>query len=169
MHLRSTARTLAVLVTAVLLAAPGAQAAPNSSSANGQGTLDNNQRHFSFNAKRAADGSVTGQATLTNKAYSGTNPNSPYKLRIDIVCMKVVGNTAVFGGWGQPNDGDPVFMDAVFFSVVDNGEPGKNDRLSRVYAWDYDPAIGGDPMACELTDPEDLLPETIQGGNIQVK
>jgi hypothetical protein len=83
--------------------------------------------------------------------------------------MKVYGNTAFFGGWGNPNDNDPVFQDAVFFSVQDNGEPGKTDMISRVYAWDADPAIGGNPGACQFNVPGDLPMETIQGGNIQVK
>ena len=168
--MKSTTRVVTLLgAVALCLGGVSAANAASTASANGQGTLDNNQRHFSFSAKQAADGSVSGQAELTNKAYSGGNPNSPYKLKIDITCMKKVGNTAVFGGWGHPNDNDPVFQDAVFFSVVDNGEPGKADQISRVYAWDDNATITGDPQACLVTNPGDLLPETIQSGNIQVK
>jgi hypothetical protein len=161
-------KTAAMAALSLGLTAAVAQAGGVSESANGSGKLEAG-RQFSFNAKRNADGTVTGQATLVNSNFSGSsNPNSPYQLKIDITCMKVVGNKAVFGGTTKRTN-DANLVDAVFFSVVDNGEPGKNDLLSRAYFWDDDPNTVGDPQACQLTNPEDLLPEPIQSGNIQVK
>src|SRR3954468_9166193 len=90
---------LAVCLTAVVaLTAGAAFAAAPLASANGHGSLDNNTRQFSFRAKENADGTVTGQAELVNQAFSGANGHSPYQLHVDISCLKVVGNTAIFGG-----------------------------------------------------------------------
>src|SRR5690349_8607846 len=93
-------QTLAVLGCATLLATGmgPASAAPTQDSANGQGTLDSGARHFSFSAKRAADGTVKGTATLTSSSFTGANGTSPYKLQIDISCMNRFGNTVFFGG-----------------------------------------------------------------------
>ena len=166
----SIARPLAVLVGAALLVAPGtAQGASSVASANGQGTLDNGDRHFSFSAKQAADGTVSGTATLTNKSFTGANGTSPYKLKIDIVCMKRFGNTVYFGG-NTARTNDPNLVDAVFFAVQDNGDPGKDtDKISRAYFWDDDPLTTGDPQACQNNAVDDFPLETIEAGNIQVK
>lgn len=137
-------------------------------SANGQGTLDSGARHFSFNAKQNADGTVTGQAELTNKNFTGENGNSPYNLHIDISCMKKFGNTAYFGGTTKRTN-DPNLVDAVFFAVQDNGEPGKgNDKISRAFFWDGDPTTTGDPQACQNNEVNDFPLETIEAGNVQV-
>lgn len=144
-------------------------------SANGHGTLmavDENgksvRRQFSFSAHIDEDGEVSGNAILMNPAFSGANGNN-YQLQIDITCMKVYGNIAVFGGTTRRTN-DPNLVDAVFFSVQDNGEPGKNvDRISRAFFWDDDPNTTGDPQACELTGPFDFPLETIVAGNIQVR
>jgi hypothetical protein len=148
-----------------------AVSAGNLAQASGQGTLDNGARKFSFSARTYADGSVSGQANLTNRSFTGVNGNSPYQLHIDISCMKVVGNIAFFGGTVKRTN-DPSLVDAVYFSVQDNGEPGKNnDRISRVAFFDDDPNTTGDPALCMFNTPDDgYLPlETIESGNIQVK
>ena len=142
-------------------------------SSNGHGTLNNadgSKRQFSFNAKRNADGTVTGQAQLVNPAFSGTDASpAPYRLHVDISCMYVVGNIAVFGGTTKSTN-DPNLVDAVYFSVQDNGEPGKGrDKISRVFFFDDDPTTTGDPQLCLLTGPTDFPLETIAGGNIQVR
>lgn len=170
--MNNTTRVLAGLGCAALFAAgsTGAQAA-NLGSANGQGTLDGGARTFSFNAKQLADGTVTGQAELTNRLFTGANGTSPYKLHIDISCMKSFGNTVYFGGTvKRTNEADPVYSDAVFFAVQDNGEPGKGvDKISRAYFWDNNPAITGDPQACQNNQVGDLPLETIEKGNVQVR
>lgn len=169
MHHTPIARLLAALGAAVLLAIPAsAQAAPTTDSANGQGILDNGARHFSFSAKRNADGTVSGHANLRNTAFDGAD-GKPYYAHIDISCMNRVGNTAVMGGMVTKTN-DPNLVDAVFFTVQDNGEPGKGiDKISRAYFWDGDPDTTGDPQACMLTPPPAFDLEPIEKGNIQVK
>jgi opacity protein-like surface antigen len=153
-------------------AATAAKTPTRTPSASGSGALDNGARQFSFNAKQNADGTVTGQAELTNKDFTGANGTSPYKLHVDISCMKVVGNIAIFGGTTKRTN-DPSLVDAVFFSVQDNGEPGKGaDKISRAFFWDDDPATTGDPQSCQLVPfegPDSFPLETIETGNVQVK
>ena len=146
-----------VFVT-VALAAPG-------DSASGQGTLDGN-RKFSFSATTHADGTVTGNAVLHNPAFQVDGKT--YQLQIDITCMNRFGNIAFFGGTTKRTN-DPSLVDAVFFSVQDNGEPGKEDKISRVFFWDDDPNTTGDPQACLNNVPGNFPMETIEKGNIQVK
>lgn len=165
----------AVLFMSGLLVAAVSYAAPKVASANGHGTLlrlDENgntvRRQFSFSAQERADGTVKGNAVLHNPAFSGANGNN-YQLQINITCMKVYGNIAVFGGTTRRTN-DPNLVDAVFFSVQDNGEPGGGrDELSAVYFWDDDPNTTGDPQACQLTGANDFPREVIEAGNIQVK
>jgi hypothetical protein len=149
-------------------------------SANGQGTLmvtDSNgtfRRNFSFSAQTKSNGTVQGNAVLHSAQYTYGNGNQPYMVQVDISCMKVIGNTAYFGGLvRKTNEPDPIYSGAVFFSAQDNGEPGKNnDKVSLLYFWDDDPDTVGDPGACQnLPDPpvdgSSLI--TIDSGNIQVK
>ena len=168
--------TASAMIGLVAFGAPSL-AQPAQQSANGHGTLsgvDENgrsvKRQFSFSARRQADGSVKGHATLINPSFSGSgNPNPPYQLQLDISCMHVVGNIAIMGGMTKRTN-DQNLVDAAYFSVQDNGEPGKgNDRISRVFFFDDDPTTTGDPQACLLTGPGDFPLEPIEGGNIQVK
>lgn len=164
---RSSIAFAAALLLAGLAAAPAASQS-GKEQANGHGQLDS-ARQFSFSAQRRANGIVTGNATLVNPEFTGANGHSPYQLQIDISCMKTVGNIAIFGGTTKRTN-DPSLVDAVFFSVQDNGEPGNGrDKISRAYFWDDDPNTQGDPQACQLTGPTDLPLETIGAGNIQVK
>jgi hypothetical protein len=155
---------------ALCLGGTAAAHAAKTASASGAGALDSGQRHFSFSAKQNADGTVTGQAELTNKSFTGANGTSPYKLHIDISCMKSLGNTVYFGGTTKSTN-DPSLVDAVYFGVQDNGEPGKGiDQISRAYFFDDNPATTGDPQLCLLLPDAGFPPlEPIEGGNIQVK
>jgi hypothetical protein len=124
------------------------------------------KRQFTFSAQRNADGTVTGHAVLVNPAFTGEN-GAPYQLHIDISCMYVVGNVAVMGGTTTRTN-DPNLVDAVFFSVQDNGEgSGARDTISRAYFWDDDPSTNGDPQTCLLSAP--FPQEEIENGNIQVR
>ena len=162
-----------LVVAAALGFARSSYALLPNESASGHGTLavvsdGSGKRQFSFSATRHEDGTVTGQAVLINPAFEGENGNA-YQLHIDITCMHVVGNIAVFGGVTKRTN-DPALVDAVFFSVQDNGEPGKGvDRISSVFFWDDDPGTTGDPQACLLTGPLDFPLNTIESGNIQVR
>lgn len=148
--------------------------AQNRESANGHGTLlvaddDGNivRRQFSFSAHRQADGSVKGQATLHNPAFRVDGQK--YQLKVDISCMNVIGNIAFFGGTTRRTN-DPNLVDAVYFSVQDNGEPGKNrDLISRAFFFDDDPTTQGDPGLCQLNQVGDFPMEPIDAGNIQVR
>ena len=168
--MRATARALALLGAAALgLCGTTAAYAAQTESASGAGALNSGQRHFSFSAKRNADGTVTGQAQLTSRVFTGANGTSPYKLHLDISCMKRSGDTVFFGGTVKSTN-DPNLVDAAFFAVQDNGEPGKGvDKLSRVFFWDEDPDTTGDPGACQYNKFDDFPLETIETGNIQVK
>jgi len=138
-------------------------------SANGHGTLinpDGTKRQFSFSARINSDGTVSGHAVLRNPAFDGDN-GKPYYLHLDISCMKVIGNIAIFGGT-ESKTNDPI--DTAYFSVQDNGEPGKNnDRISRVNFFDNDPGTTGDPQLCQLVGLTDFPLEPIDSGNIQVR
>lgn len=159
-----------------LASAPLASAQANREGANGHGTLlvagpngGEVRRQFSLSAQRRSDGTVRGNAILTNPAFTGFNGRSPYKLQVDIQCMQVFGNIAVFGGTTRRTN-DPNLVDAVFFSVQDNGEPGAgNDRISRAFFFDDNPATQGDPQLCLLNGPNDFPLEPIEAGNIQVR
>ena len=165
-HVSHKAYATLVLAAALVAGALGTGAvAAAGDSANGHGTLDGN-RQFSFSATTHADGTVTGHAVLNNPNFEIDGKN--YQLQIDISCMKVVGDIAIFGGTTKRTN-DPSLVDAVFFTVEDNGEPGKEDRISRAFFWDDDPNTTGDPQACLLTGPMDFPLETIERGNIQVR
>ncbi|MBC7382713.1 MAG: hypothetical protein H7296_06910 [Bacteroidia bacterium] len=147
---------LALLVSAFSFAPP---AGP---SANGQGSLTvgtDQQRRFSFHANTMPDGSVQGSGVLT---YTG----GEYKIKFDINCLKVTGNTAIMSGnitsvSGPEAVNFPGYVEGtlVVFKVTDNGE-GSNassDQLSRLGA-------GSD---CNSGIVLQTFP--IEGGNIQVK
>ena len=126
------------------------------------------KRQFSFTAQRRADGTVTGNAILHNPAFEGANGNT-YQAQFDISCMKVVGNTAILGGFVRRTN-DPNLVDAAYFEVQDNGEPGKNkDLISGVYFYDDDPNTTGSPALCQANNPSDFYLMPIDSGNIQVK
>jgi hypothetical protein len=83
--------------------------------------------------------------------------------------MKVIGNVAFFGGTTRRTN-DPSLVDAVYFSVQDNGEPGRDkDMISRVFFFDDDPNTQGDPQLCQGNVLGDFPMEPIESGNIQVR
>jgi hypothetical protein len=159
----------ASLVVALFSAVPAFAATGGMVS--GQGALSSDpRRNFSVNAKINEDGTATGHATLVNKAFTGENGKSPYLLQLDISCgKKIDANTAIFGGTVRRTN-DPSLVDAVYFSVQDNGEPGAGkDKVSRAYFFDADPATTGSPALCLGATLTDLPLETIVSGNIQVR
>jgi hypothetical protein len=167
--MRGPRELVLVGAVALCLGSTAAAHAAKAPSASGAGALDGGKRHFSFSAKQHADGTVKGQAQLTNKSFTGANGTSPYKLHIDISCMKSFGNTVYFGGTTKSTN-DPNLVDAVYFAVQDNGEPGKRvDKISRVFFFDDDPTTTGDPQLCKGNSVDDFPLEKIERGNIQVK
>ncbi|MBX3298247.1 MAG: hypothetical protein KF736_02155 [Acidobacteria bacterium] len=172
---RSLAIAAALAIGVLCLCVAGSSSAAAPKSANGQGTLirlDESgspvRRHFSFSGRQLNGYNADGNAILHNPEYR-TNNGKVYALQIDIKCMKVVGNTAIFGGLTRRTN-DPDLVDAAFFTVQDNGEPGKDrDKISLVYFFDADPTTTGDPMLCQYIAPSDFPLETIESGNVQVK
>ncbi|PYS99638.1 MAG: hypothetical protein DMF63_11190 [Acidobacteria bacterium] len=162
-------------VAAVWYAAP--TFAGPTAAANGSGSLTNGiqpngrpfKRQFSFSARTSADGTVTGNAILHSAFDDGAHGNQPYALQIDISCMRVVGNVAFFGGTTRRTT-DPNLVDAVYFSIEDNGNPGaNNDRLSLAYFFDDDPGTMGDPQLCQQIPLGTFPMETINSGNISLR
>jgi hypothetical protein len=148
---------------------------PTREGASGMGSLSvqtpdgrDSKRQFSFSAHRNSDGTVSGNAVLHNPAFTGAN-DQRYQLQIDISCMKVYGNIAFFGGLTQRTN-DPNLVDAVYFSVQDNGEPGKdNDMISSAFFFDDDPNTTGDPQICQNHVVGDFPMYPIESGNIQLR
>ena len=143
--------------------------------ASGHGTLlvtnqDGNQvrRQFSFSARQGADGRVSGNAILHNPQFTTDNGQN-YMLHVDISCMNVQGNTVFFGGTTQRTN-NPNLVDAVYFSVQDNGEPGgSTDQISQATFFDNDPSTIGDPKLCLNNRVGDFPMTSIDAGNIQVR
>jgi len=172
---RNSFRTL--IAGIILLLAVGITIAVTTpgDSANGHGTLlvtdpDGNQtrRQFSLSARVQSDGTVKGNAVLHNPAFTGAN-GQKYQLQIDISCFNRIGDTVFFGGTTRRTN-DPNLVDAVYFSVQDNGEPGKgSDMISQVFFFDDDPTTTGDPMLCLGNQIGDFPMDVIEAGNIQVK
>jgi hypothetical protein len=168
--------TIGLPVILAIFGVIGMAAQASAQTVNGEGTLlvlnengDPVRRQFSFSARVGANGIVKGNAVLHNPAFDGPNGHGNYQLQISISCMKVVGNVAFLGGTTRRTN-DPSVVDAVFFSVQDNGEPGRGkDRISRAFFWDDDPNTSGDPQACQAMTQADAPLETIESGNVQVK
>ena len=157
------------IASVVALAAPAIAATGGMVS--GQGALSTDpRRNFSVSAKINADGTASGRATLVNKAFTGENGKAPYLLQVDISCGKMLDDHTVILGGSTRRTNDPSLVDAVFFSVQDNGEPGAGkDKVSRAYFWDNDPATQGPPSACLNSTLADVPLETIVSGNLNVK
>ena len=166
----------AVVAGILVLAAIGGYASIGTGdSASGHGTVmvvDENgamaRRQFSFSGNQQRDGTVRGNAILRNPQYSGANGQT-YMLQVKISCINVIGNVAFFGGTTRRTN-DPNLVDAVYFSVQDNGEPGRNnDLISDVFFFDGDPNTTGDPALCLNNQIGDFPMYPIESGNINVR
>lgn len=155
----------ALAATAVLRSTSAAAPRP---SASGHGTvlLQNTEgktvrRQFSFSARVRSDGSVQGTGILHNPSF-----DPKYDVQFDITCLQVSGNRASFGGSIRKTS-DSVFndeFDAAFFTVFDNGEPGRNnDTISEVF---FDNVV--EPSACQFIGADDFPQIPIESGNVQV-
>lgn len=138
--------------------------------ANGSGSLivrdeqgNDVRRQFSFEAHRNKDGTVSGHATIHNASFTGANGKT-YQSQITLTCLKIVGNYAFLGGTVRRTN-DPSLSDSAFFSVQDNGEPGKNTDLISLVA--FDSMVG--PQSCQNNNPGDFPMIPIDAGNIQVR
>ena len=137
-------------------------------SADGQGKLvneDGSQSQFSFNVRRNPNGKITGQAALRNPSYKKTNGQNE-QIKIDVSCLKVIGNLAVIGGVTKRknNQTEP---EAVYFAVEDNGAGA--DKIFRGFFFDDDASTKGDAQLCQSLEKEVLVLEPIVEGNIKVQ
>jgi len=157
----TTTAATTVLWPSVWAAAPGP-------SASGHGTVllqDTNgrtvRRQFTFSARVLPDGTVKGSGVLHNPSF-----DPKYDAQFNITCLQIVGNRATFGASIRKTS-DPVFndeFDAAFFTVFDNGEPGRgNDTISEVF---FDNVV--EPSACQFIGADDFPQIPIQSGNVQV-
>ena len=160
---------LMVLVMSGLLVTAQSLAFGAKDSADGQGTLvneDGSRSEFSFDAKRNPNGKVTGTATIRNPSFKTGNGQTD-KIKIDITCLRVEGNVAVLGGTTKRKNSQAK-AEAVYFAVQDNGDAG-GDAVFRGFYYDDDPATDGDPQQCESLERDILVLEPITAGNIKVK
>lgn len=159
---------LSVLVTSVLLITAQSSASNANESAQGQGKLineDSSQSQFSFNVKRNPNGKVTGQASFRNPSFKPANGQNE-QIKVDVTCLKVVGNMAVFGGLTKRKN-NQTEAEAIYFAVEDNGNSGA-DKIFRGFYFDDDAKTKGDPQLCQSIEAEVLILEPIAKGNIQV-
>jgi hypothetical protein len=162
---------LTVLVIGGLLTAVKSLTFGAKDSADGEGTLvneDKSQSEFTFNVKRNPNGKVTGSATIRNPSYKAGNGQTE-KIKINVTCLKVVGNVAVMGGVTKRKT-NQAKAEAVYFAVEDNGEAGaESDAIFRGFYFDDDPSTEGDAQRCESIESNVLVLEPIKAGNIKVK
>ncbi len=159
---------LTVLVVSVSFMTVRSLAFGDKDSADGKGILNNgdsSESEFTFNVKRNPNGKVTGSATLRNPSYKSGNGQSE-KIKIDVTCLKIVDNVAIFGGTTKRKSSQAK-AEAVYFAVEDNGDAG--DRIFRGFYFDDDATTDGDPQRCELIEAYVPVLEPIVSGNIQVK
>jgi hypothetical protein len=117
-------------------------------------------RTFSFEARKYSDGTVNGNAQVTNRATDQT-------LNIHIDCLNVLGNIAVVSGiaWSATGPGNTDGDDAIF-AVEDNGQgaAAAPDKVTYAYT--------GTGLVCSgVHNPADLDPSLfydVEGGNINV-
>jgi len=152
--------TGAMLLVA-LFAATAFKPVTTGGSANGQGTLSlpgDITRHFAFHANSMPNGSVKGNGELTYTAGGA-------KIKFDINCLSISGNTATMSGVITSFPDLPTAEGAnCWFRVEDNGE-GSNataDRITLLVAY-----TNGGGATCYQNAGAALI--AIDGGNIQVK
>jgi hypothetical protein len=117
-------------------------------------------RTFSFEARKFADGTVTGNAQVKNRATDQT-------LNIHVDCLNVLGKVAVVSGiaWSATGPGN-TDGDRAIFAVEDNGQ-GANAAPDRVtYAYTGTGLVCSDFHSAADVDPS--LFYDVEGGNIQL-
>jgi hypothetical protein len=161
---------LSVLLTSILAAvvvASSASAENVAQSATGSGQLEFTTdgvtalRTFAFEATKASDGSVTGEAQIDNRSVPG-------RLHIQIDCLNVIGNIAVISGTitSSTEAGVPAGASSIF-GVQDNGEGAGSapDQITQQFA--------NSGLACTDITPSNVglftyLLRDVETGNIQV-
>jgi hypothetical protein len=121
----------AIAATAIALASVQASSADAGVVAQARGvgklnTVAGPFRSFNFSAKRYADGSVAGRATIKNRTLG-------HSFWIDLDCFHVAGNHAVMSGVAVRAEPRSFEGKRLAFSVTDNGDGSSAaDTMSRV-------------------------------------
>jgi hypothetical protein len=118
-------------------------------------------RTFAFEARKTADGSVSGQAQIDNRALG-------QRLHIQIDCLNVIDNTAVMSGTLTEAAGAGISVgDAAIFAAQDNGEGAvaSADRVTKSFE--------NSGLVCTDITPANVglyayLLNDVQGGNVQI-
>ena len=160
---------LASLAGVALIALPAVASADTR--VNGQGMIADG-RTFAVSATITAGGAASGHATLINRGFSGDSGKGPFRDHIDITCgYRASPTTVVLGGTSRSNDSN-LNGEAVFFTIQDNGNPGKNsDAASGANYFDGDPDTTGtaDPATCLATGATDFGSATVLRGNFTIR
>jgi hypothetical protein len=149
------------IVAAMVAPTAAVEAAGNpSASGHGNAVVDGELRTFSFAAVVHEDGTTTGQAVVISRSQG-------VRMRLEIVCLKVIGSRAYSGAYITNSDDPSLVGLPAIFAVEDNGEgagsPG--DLMTLVLPGDpTDVPDCHDPFLVELLDSE--LTVAITGGNI---
>jgi hypothetical protein len=161
---------IAVLGLSILLP-QGAVAGGVLHSATGSGqvhvTADTKLRTVGFSAVMLADGTVTGYAEAQPRQEAN-------RWRIDVNCLKVVGNVALITGRTIYNQIAPELVGWTGgFAVEDNGE-GRGDSPDRITLGFFGPDLGEfEPGTVDCNDfgPADAEPFfwTVEDGNLTVR
>jgi hypothetical protein len=135
--------------------------AESSASASGHGTIlleGGAKRQFSFTAVQHRDGTVSGNAVIHN-------PGFDFRSHVEITCLVVDGQRASFGGTVRSTNDPALNGNRGFFTVFDNGEPGRGaDTISLVF---FDEQVGVE--ACQSIGANDFPQIPIDAGNVQVR
>lgn len=129
-------------------------------SATGSGVRTGSIRHFQFSAVAKANGSVSGQFTLSNEGAGNVGAHG------QVLCLRVDGNRAWIGTRVTSSTFAPYVNTEGGFYVEDNGEgSGSDDRLSLSF-------VGGAPglaqAVCDGATTIEFGAVSIDQGNIQV-
>lgn len=118
-------------------------------------------RTFAFEATKASDGGVSGEAQIDNRSVPG-------RLHIQINCLNVIGNKAIMSGTitSSTEAGVPVGASSIF-GVQDNGEGAGSapDRITQQFA--------NSGLACTDITPSNVglftyLLRDVKAGNVQI-
>jgi hypothetical protein len=155
---------VAVVAGAMALPEPATGGVANAQSVTGAGHYEFTSdagvtalRTFALEARRSADGTVTGRAQVKNRATGQT-------VHVEIDCLNVIGNIAVLSGTARsatgPGNADG---DAEIFGVQDNSNG--PDRATRLF--------GNSGLVCTDITPANVglytyLFDDVDGGSIVI-
>jgi len=117
---------------------------------------------FSFNARRKADGRVTGRYD-----YRDVEDGAPFDASGPITCLTVQGNHAWLGGVVADTNDPTVAGDEMWFQVIDNGGP-KNPPLDVTTLIGVSAVAGSARAYCDAA-PAPRFPWLDTGGHITVR